>query len=426
MFGQSIFAEAFLPPANYYAPADQLLGNDLRMALHGIIAPHNVLSYSDVTLAIRVLDEDPDNPNNIILIYSGISVGKFSNWGAWNREHTWPRSFGAFEGGPAFSDFHHMFPCDPGVNSARSKYGFDWLPNGNPVNNAPGSRIDASRGLFEPRDEDKGLVSRIMLYMDLRYDGSDRGTPKLTLTSFRNNSGTDEMFFNNLATLLYWNRMYPPDQRERRRNHLVYNGVQSGNSLLIQGNRNPFIDYPGLADALFTSHQYRTWGSYKAMHFPLSDWDDPELVGLTISLGESPVPVLLEFSQDIAPGSGSRENLPFVTRTASGRINYFHFTELRNHELSGMSYTVEYSEIPLTEDSWQTYSYGPSNVLVTHIGDFSRTLRISDLGLPAAERTRHFRLRVNKAYPVATPTEAVYDPIGSFNTSGSIDRKSVV
>ncbi|MCC5806119.1 MAG: endonuclease [Opitutales bacterium] len=407
-------------PAAYYEDAEGLFGDELRDALHGIIAPHNVLSYNDVTLAVRVLDEDPDNPDNLLLIYSGISVPKTSNWVEWNREHTWPRSFGASEGGPAFSDFHHMYPCNPGVNSRRSNYSFDWLPNGNPDPGAPGSKVDGSRNLYEPRDEDKGRVGRLMMYMDVRYDGSDVGTLNLTLGTTRDNFSPDIRRFGNLPALLEWNRMFPPDFRERRRNHLIYDGFLVGNRLIVQGNRNPFIDYPDLADALFTADLYRTWGSYKAMHFPMEVWNDPEWTDPLLFADASPVPMLFEFSQDLAPGTGERGNLPFVARTSSGRISYFHFTELREHARSGVEYFVEYSETPLTEDSWQTYSYTSAQVLVTGSTDFARDLRVSDLGLPGAERTRHFRLRVDMNYPVDDPTGVVFDPVGTFNESGSI------
>ncbi|MCC5841094.1 MAG: endonuclease [Opitutales bacterium] len=421
----------YAPPAEYYVAAEDLLGADLRSALHGIIAPHTVLSYADVTTAVRIIDQDPDNPDNLILLYSGFSVGIFSNWSAWNREHTWPRSYGAFDGSvsrnfPAFSDFHHLYPCNPGVNSDRSNYGFDWLPLGSPVNNAPGSKIDRARNLFEPRDEDKGRVARVMLYMDLRYDGTEwtqgngSGTPNLVLGQTRDRSRPDVHRFNNLSALLEWNRMFPPDLREKRRNHLIHNGFQSGNRLIVQGNRNPFIDYPELADALFLSDNHETWFSWKATYFPMQSWRDPEVTDPLVFAPGAPVPYLIEFSQNLSPGTGQRENLPFTGRRFSGRVTDFHFTEMNQAALSGLEYFVEYSETPLTETSWETYNYSPAQVTVTNTSPLSRTLRVSDGGLPSPERRRHFRLRVHMHYPVDDPTMAIFDPVATFNDSGSI------
>ena len=86
-----------------------------------LISNHNVISYDGCWDAIKELDEDPINADNVILIYSrrsepkntsGVSTG-------WNREHVWPKSYGVGYSGPDFSDLHHLFPADWNVNSAR-------------------------------------------------------------------------------------------------------------------------------------------------------------------------------------------------------------------------------------------------------------------------------------------------------------------
>jgi len=47
----------------------------------------------------------------------------------------------------------------------------------------------------------------------------------------------------NLSLLLEWNNQFPPlEDREAKRNNAIQNA---------QGNRNPFIDYPELADAIW-------------------------------------------------------------------------------------------------------------------------------------------------------------------------------
>lgn len=412
----ALHSEEWAPPAGYYESVTATRGDELRTQLNTTIRTgHIVRSYNDVTLAVRVLDVDPNNPDNIILIYSGISVGAFSNWTEWNREHVWPRSGGVGESGPGFSDFHHLYPCNPGVNTSRSNHSFDWLPDGNPVNNAPGSK--RATNWFEPLDYDKGRTARAMLYMDVRYDGQDAGTPNLQLREFHQPSGN---IMGKLSVLLQWNRMFPPDERERRRNHIVFAGFQSGQRFIFQGNRNPFIDYPELADAVFLEENQTTWGSWKVEHFPMEDWSDPEVSGPLANTATENVPNLIAFSQYLAPDAATPENLPHVTRRSSGTISDFHFDRLRTRELSDVTYTIEYSETPMTATSWEPFEFIPALDAIVQTRPHTERLRVSDGRLGAPERTRHFRLRVNMGYPVENPVEAVYDPVALNNTSGSI------
>jgi hypothetical protein len=88
-----------------YAPAEGLEGEELRSVLHEIAKQgHSRLSYADVWGALDFTDEDPDNPDNVILLYTGRSHPKADkvstvlnpdhNNDSWNREHVWPKSHG--------------------------------------------------------------------------------------------------------------------------------------------------------------------------------------------------------------------------------------------------------------------------------------------------------------------------------------------
>ena len=123
--------------------------------------------------ALQDTDEDPNNPSNVILLYSGASQAKSTNGGGvddWNREHVWAKSHGDFgtSTGPG-TDVHHLRPTDVSVNSTRGNKDFD--TGGSPVAQAPGSLTDADS--FEPRDADKGDVARMIFYMSVRYEGGD-------------------------------------------------------------------------------------------------------------------------------------------------------------------------------------------------------------------------------------------------------------
>jgi endonuclease I len=142
---------------------------------------------------------------------------------AMNPEHLWPQSL--FNGQqPMRSDVHHLMPVSSKINSDRSS-----LPFGE-VEGSNGSA--ATDGVyFEPPDSAKGRVARAMLYFYVHYH--DRGI-------MRKNSAS--RFWNpQVATLLQWNRRFPPTEEERRRNDLIEG---------VQYNRNPFVDDPGLADRM--------------------------------------------------------------------------------------------------------------------------------------------------------------------------------
>src|SRR5699024_7977163 len=77
----------------------------------------------------------------------------------------------------------------------------------------------AERNLFEP-EYGKGTVARAMLYFLLRY-------PKEIEPSYKEEIDID--------LLLDWHQQFPPDIYEKHRNQSIYE---------IQGNHNPFIDFP--------------------------------------------------------------------------------------------------------------------------------------------------------------------------------------
>ncbi|MER6520184.1 endonuclease [Streptomyces sp. NPDC001553] len=218
---------------DYYAPAQGKTGAALKTALHGIIKTQTKVSYDGVWNALKVTDQDPANPNNVILVYSGRSQSKTSNGGganAWNREHVWAKSHGDFgtATGPG-TDLHHLRPEDVTVNSTRGNKDFD--KGGSPVSEASGSFTDSDS--FEPRDAVKGDVARMLLYMAVRYDGED-GFANLELNDKVNNGSAPSM--GRISVLKQWSLQDPPDAFEQRRNQVIFDTYQH--------NRNPFIDHP--------------------------------------------------------------------------------------------------------------------------------------------------------------------------------------
>ncbi|MDM5332388.1 endonuclease [Ureibacillus composti] len=223
--------------AIYYQDAYGKTGQALKTALHEIIDDHTQLTYSQAWQALRETDEDPNNPNNVILFYSGKSISENNNGGnvgQWNREHTWAKSHGDFgtSMGPG-TDIHHLRPTDVQVNSSRGNLDFDI--GGSPISGCNGCLKDGDS--FEPPDRVKGDVARILFYMAVRYEQGDR--VDLELNEKVNNGNNPH---GKLTVLLQWNEQDPVDGFERNRNNIIQEW---------QGNRNPFIDHPEWANKIW-------------------------------------------------------------------------------------------------------------------------------------------------------------------------------
>ncbi|HEX8577922.1 MAG TPA: endonuclease [Flavobacterium sp.] len=243
-------------PAPYYNGFDWTqTGTTLKNALTTkITTTHtNRLSYTPgIWEASKVTDLDPNNSNNVILIYgwengtdaivtNDRSRSKTNNGGGngqWNREHVYAKSLGTpvlQDGGSgansdAGEDAHHIRPSDVQWNAIRGNLKF-----------AAGSGNASSvSGGWYPGDEWKGDVARMMMYMHLRYPtqclAKNVGTGPVT--------GEDP---NMVMLFLQWNAEDPVSPFEDIRN--AYHANTS--NTYAQGNRNPFIDNPYLATLLW-------------------------------------------------------------------------------------------------------------------------------------------------------------------------------
>ena len=231
----------------YYANALVASSNELRGAINKDISKNQKkLTYSEVWTVLTHSDEDPNDAGKVIEIYTGRSIGKGLNAGkignsgdAWNREHVWAKSHG-FPNTSQFgyTDAHHLRPADASVNSERSNLDFD--VGGTPITEAPENAKDSDS--FEPRDQMKGDVARMLFYMDVRYEGAaSDNTPDLVLVdNVGTENGSPEL--GKLCALYSWHQADPVSDWERNRNNVVFE---------FQGNRNPFIDRPEWVQEIF-------------------------------------------------------------------------------------------------------------------------------------------------------------------------------
>ncbi|MDP8232064.1 MAG: endonuclease, partial [Candidatus Zophobacter franzmannii] len=228
----------FLTFTDYYYSITATSGSALKAELHDLIDNHTNFSYTSQTLddGMMEADEDPNISGNCIEIYTGDSETAISS-----KEHVWAKSHGEFSTTrPAGTDMHNLKPCQSNVNSSRGNKDFDNGGSENAI--APGNYTDGDS--WEPRDEVKGDVARIMFYMATRYEGDVSsnivGEPDLELVDAVDTEDNDGGVagygeHGRLSALLAWHIADPVDAFERNRNEVIFS---------YQGNRNPFIDHP--------------------------------------------------------------------------------------------------------------------------------------------------------------------------------------
>ena len=253
-------------PAYYNSVDFTKTGNQLKSQLSTLITvTHtNELIYTpEVWTALEHSDLDPDNSNNVFLIYGYDDSDNDSDNdrtrdkdsschsntcdGLWVREHVFARSLGTpnleFEG-PG-SDAHHLRAIDSNMNSSRGNNRFA---------DGTGHAVVLPGNYFYPGDEWKGDIARMMMYMYLRYPTQCQaiivGSGDATYSADMPN------------IFLEWNEEDPVSQYELNRNTVLQN---------MQGNRNPFIDNPYLATRIWggpTSQD--TWGLLSTHDFTLA------------------------------------------------------------------------------------------------------------------------------------------------------------
>jgi endonuclease I len=241
------------PPGDYYARAQGRAGAELRAALHETIRNHRALPYAssqfDTSDALRVLDEDPRNTQNVWLLYAQRSEPKstFGLSSGWNREHQWPDSYGLDGVEPAYSDLHNLRAEDATVNSSRgNKYYDASLPTDagyrRPAH-AESPLCASDNDSWEPPEGVKGDIARSLFYMSVRYNGDIPGEPRLQLTDAMAQVTATTNLMGRLSTLVKWHVSDPVSAEEMLRNDRVFT--------LYQANRNPFVDHPEWVVALF-------------------------------------------------------------------------------------------------------------------------------------------------------------------------------
>jgi len=277
LFVSATWAQGPNNSGTYYQAANGKKGEALKTALFNIIKSHKTLSYSALEDYYEYTDKRPDGCvrdwYSNITNYDWNDHGNNKEGAGWNKEHTVPQSwFG--EASPMKSDIVHVVPTDAKINNMRSAYviaevGTVEKASANNYSLLGSCKTAGYTGkVFEPNDEVKGDIARIYFYMATCYQDKlknwTKGEVKKVFTSDEY-PGLQQWY---LDMLFRWSQLDPIDDVERARN----NAVASSD---VQGNRNPFVDYPGL--------EHYVWGNKKDSIFSYDNYNgtnssDPDYV----------------------------------------------------------------------------------------------------------------------------------------------------
>ena len=253
-------------PQGYYTSAEGKSGYALRVAMYNIIKNHTSLTYNELWNAFYTTDVHPNNgkvwdiysdrPGGTAAYYftfGSDQCGNYSGEGdCYNREHSVPKSWFGGSVAPMYTDLFHLYPTDGFVNSKRGN-----LPIGKVTSptwtSTNGSKVGTSNisgysgQVFEPIDSFKGDFARTYFYMAVCYMDKNLGVE--TQSNF--SGGNLKPWSQQL--LLQWAAMDPVSKKEIDRNNAVYQ---------LQHNRNPFIDFPELAEMIFGSDTNQTFATH--------------------------------------------------------------------------------------------------------------------------------------------------------------------
>lgn len=269
------FAQGPNDSGEYYKAADGKKGAELKTALCGVIYNRtSERTYKQLWTDFQTTDVREDG--KVWDMYSNITnftfiedqdKGSHNYEGkAYNREHSFPKSWFGGEIMPMYTDLFHLYPTDGKVNENRGDKPFGET-NGSDKNSANDfskigtCTVEGFDGVvFEPNDIYKGDFARTYFYMVTCYEEK---LPDWINNGNANNT-IDGSKYPGLQTwqlnmLLKWAIKDPVSEKEINRNNAVYS---------IQGNRNPFIDYPelerfiwgDLKDVAFSYDHYSTTG----------------------------------------------------------------------------------------------------------------------------------------------------------------------
>lgn len=274
--GLSISAQSGIEP--YYRKAEGLSGTRLKAALHDIIQPQCVLGYGGGPGKTWSGFYETDRMENLQVRDRYSNTVRYLNEdlkavNEMNIEHIWANSWWGHLQNNAYKDLFNLYPADASANGRKSNNpigivdGTVSFNNGvTKVGRSSSYRADSLITAWEPADCWKGDFARTYFYMATAYSHMTSlwTTTEGLLTVDPNSPLLMRPWVYRL--MLEWAEQDPLDAIERERNEAIY---------AIQGNRNPFVDYPELCHYI--------WGSLTDSRFYCSEEHGAEIFVPTAS-----------------------------------------------------------------------------------------------------------------------------------------------
>jgi len=253
-------------PAGYYYMARNKKKAELKTALKNYCSPLYTLQYGGGKGYTWEGFYYADNRNDTVIDMYSNTIRKFDGFSAvsgMDIEHSFPKSWwGGYENN-AYHDLFHLYPADGVTNSTKNDLplgevsGTPTFDNGVSKIGKNGFETTYTGNCFEPADEYKGDFARSYFYIVTMYED----LAPLWQSPMLNNNTWPVWQPWAIDLLMKWSREDPVSEKERARIEHVYN---------IQGNRNPFIDYPDLAEYI--------WGADTTQVYPFPEESEPFLV----------------------------------------------------------------------------------------------------------------------------------------------------
>lgn len=233
-------------PLDYYTSLNGKSGSELKTAVYNLIKNAQVLSYGSGSghtwQGFYSTDRAADN--SVIDRYSN-DIRYFGNEGSvvsgMNIEHSFPKSWWGGSSVQAYKDLYNLMPCESGINSSKSNYPMGIVTTVK-TNNGCTKIGTGSKGyqLWEPADKWKGDFARGYMYMATAYQNYTWvGAQALQILKQGDYPTLQEWAY---TLYIKWAKADKPDDLEIARNEAVS---------VIQGNRNPFVDFPNLMEYIW-------------------------------------------------------------------------------------------------------------------------------------------------------------------------------